>query len=262
MTWIRPSSERLPQPAVVVGRFERRVHLHERAEPGVVVDVEEQMVRAGFGRDQAAMIGQQVRFVAGRNVQHVKAVLVPHGQVDRPPRGDDRGRVVANRGCDRRRWSCPARRAAFARTVASSSQWAQIGSVVSAKIASRAAWSSTSRSPVLEPMKILMPGVRVACLQLGQVVRRRADVKAVIHQALARRPGRASRRSRSCGGRRRHRCWASPGTSSRPLWRRPAWPCADPPCASAPARGNGPGRRSRRASRCSPRADTTSSAAV
>ena len=88
--------QRLPQPAVVVGRFQRRVHLHERAQAGVVVDVEEQVMRADFGRDQAAMIGEQIGFVAGRNVQHVKAVLVPEGQVDRPPRGDDRRGVVAN----------------------------------------------------------------------------------------------------------------------------------------------------------------------
>ena len=52
--------------------------------------------------------------------------------------------------------------ARLARTVASSSQWAVIGRVVSAKIASSASWSSTSMFPVLDPMKILMPGVRVA----------------------------------------------------------------------------------------------------
>ena len=32
----------LPEPAVVVGRLQRRIHLHERAEPGVVVGVEQQ----------------------------------------------------------------------------------------------------------------------------------------------------------------------------------------------------------------------------
>ena len=53
-------------------------------------------MRAGFGGDQAAMIGQQLRFGAGRNVQHMKAVLVPKRQIDRPPRGDERRRVVAN----------------------------------------------------------------------------------------------------------------------------------------------------------------------
>ena len=68
--------ERAPaRAAVVVGRLERRIHLDERAEPGVVVDVEQQMMRAGLGGDEAAMIGKQLGFGAGRNVQHVEAVV-------------------------------------------------------------------------------------------------------------------------------------------------------------------------------------------
>ena len=86
----------LPQSLVVVARFQRRIHLHERAEPRVVVDVEQQMMRARFAGDEAAMIGQQLRLGAGRNVQHVKAMMMPVGEIDGPPRGDDRRLVIAN----------------------------------------------------------------------------------------------------------------------------------------------------------------------
>ena len=54
------------------------------------------MMRAGFGRDQIAMIGQQLRFRARRNVQHVEAMLVSMGEIDRAARGDQRGGVVAD----------------------------------------------------------------------------------------------------------------------------------------------------------------------
>ncbi len=54
-------------------------------------------------------------------------------------------------------------------------------------------------------MKILMPGVRVAVLQFGDVVRRGADVEAVIDEATSRRRGPAFRRSRCLRRRRRDR---------------------------------------------------------
>ena len=48
----------------------------------------------------------------------------------------------------------------FAFTVASSSQWAAMGSVVRAKTASSRSGSSSSMFPVLDPRKTLIPGVR------------------------------------------------------------------------------------------------------
>ena len=55
-------------------------------------------MRAGFGGDQAAVVGEQLGFGAGRDVQHVEAMVVAVGQIDRAARGDEGGRVVANAG--------------------------------------------------------------------------------------------------------------------------------------------------------------------
>ena len=88
--------QRLPELLRVVRRLERRIHLDQRTEPSVVVDVEEQMMRTDLGGDQVVMVGQQCRFGAGRDMQHVEPMLVPHGQIDRPTRGDQRGLVIAD----------------------------------------------------------------------------------------------------------------------------------------------------------------------
>ena len=56
----------------------------------------------------------------------------------------------------------PSRAAALARTSVSSSQWAAMGRQVWAKISSSASCSSTNRSPVDDPMKILIPQARVS----------------------------------------------------------------------------------------------------
>ena len=55
-------------------------------------------MRAGFGGDEIAVVGQQLRLRAGGDVQHVEAVLVPVGQIDRPAGGDEGGLVVADAG--------------------------------------------------------------------------------------------------------------------------------------------------------------------
>ena len=41
------------------------------------------------------MIAQQLRLGRGRNVQHVKSMVVSMCQIDRSSRGDDRRRVIA-----------------------------------------------------------------------------------------------------------------------------------------------------------------------
>ena len=88
----------LPKSLVVGGSFDRRVHLDQRAQAIVVVDVEEQMVRADFGSDRGTGGGDQVDFVSGGNVQDVKVVVVAIGKVDGSFGGDDRGVVVADFG--------------------------------------------------------------------------------------------------------------------------------------------------------------------
>jgi hypothetical protein len=42
------------------------------------------------------MLGQQIGFVAGRDVQHVKAVLVPPREIHRAPGRNDRSGMIAN----------------------------------------------------------------------------------------------------------------------------------------------------------------------
>ena len=54
-----------PDRAGIVGRLHRRVHLHERAEPGVVVGGEQEVVGAGLGREQVARVVCGGRGVAG-----------------------------------------------------------------------------------------------------------------------------------------------------------------------------------------------------
>ena len=70
--------------SIVVGRLQRGIHLDQRPQPRVVVDVEQQVMRTRLGGDQPLMVAQQIRLVARRNMQHVETVFVP-----RPP---DRGR--------------------------------------------------------------------------------------------------------------------------------------------------------------------------
>ena len=192
MTCSRPSASARQSWALSSARLQRRIHLHERAETGVVVDTEQQVMRAGFAGNETTVIGQQFGFRAGGNVQHVKPVPMAMCQIDCPPRGDKGGLVVADSGVIGNVPSpAPPRDgegswilAMLARTVVSSSQCAAIGSVVSAKMRSRASCSSTSKSPVLEPMKILMPGVRWACCSSSRLSAVGADVKAVIDERL------------------------------------------------------------------------------
>src|SRR3972149_6733409 len=91
-------AECLPELPVVVGRLERRIHLHQRTQSSIVVDVEEQMMRAGFGGDEVAVIGKELGFRAGGNVQHVEAMLVPVGKINRAARGNEGGLVIADAG--------------------------------------------------------------------------------------------------------------------------------------------------------------------
>ena len=46
----RAVKQRLPELLIVVPGFDRRVHFHERPQPLVVIDIEEQMVRTNFRR--------------------------------------------------------------------------------------------------------------------------------------------------------------------------------------------------------------------
>ena len=69
----------LPQLLVVFLQLDRRVHLDARAEPGIIVDVEKQMMWADFGGDQVPMVVEQFQFRAGRDVQHMEAVPVSPG---------------------------------------------------------------------------------------------------------------------------------------------------------------------------------------
>ena len=177
----------------------------------------------------------------------MKAMLVPLGQIDRPPRGDDRGRVIANPRCDRRRRSCPRSRSRCARTVASSSQWAQIGSVVSAKMRFERRLlvdeqiARAGADEDLDPRRARrLVSARPRCAASRRCRSRNSP-------GTCRRPGRASLRAAACvivagiGVGHLQKCRDAAFRAG------PRGACADPPCASAPARGSGPGRRSRRA---------------
>jgi hypothetical protein len=74
----------------------RWIHLNQRTQPGIVVDTEQQVVGAGFGRDQRAVIGKQYRFGGGRQMEHVKTMLMPECQVDSAPRGNERCCVISD----------------------------------------------------------------------------------------------------------------------------------------------------------------------
>ena len=81
---------------ISVRRFQRGIHLHQRAQPSVVADVEEQMMRADLGRDEVVVVGQQIGLVPRRDVEHVKSMPVFDGEPGGPPRGDDGRLMIAN----------------------------------------------------------------------------------------------------------------------------------------------------------------------
>ncbi len=60
--------EGLPQSLVVRRSFQRGIHLGERAQSPVISDIQQQMMRAGFGGDQTGVIGEQLCFLSRRNV--------------------------------------------------------------------------------------------------------------------------------------------------------------------------------------------------
>ena len=141
-------------------------------------------MRAGFAGDQAAMIGEQLGFGAGRNVQHVEAVAVPVGEIDRAARGDERGRVVANSRVvgDVVRAGEPRRVGADGRFVFAmggdrqrrlGEDSFQCGLLVDEQIARAGADED------------LDAGRAVGVLQLVEIVGRRADVEAVIDERFA-----------------------------------------------------------------------------
>ena len=96
-----------------------------------------------------------------RDVQQMESVSVSSGQIDGPKLHSwpPPPFLILE-------WSemnrPPSRAAALARTSVSSSQWAAMGRQVWAKISSSASCSSTNRSPVEDPMKILIPQARAS----------------------------------------------------------------------------------------------------
>src|SRR6185503_10429158 len=78
--------------------LKRWVHLDERSKAGVVVDAEKQMVGAGFAGDQPAVVGEQLGFGAGGDVEDVESVTVAKGKVNGSAGGDECGRVIADAG--------------------------------------------------------------------------------------------------------------------------------------------------------------------
>ena len=68
-----PIQQCLPEFLIVGSGFDRRIHFDERTESLVIVDIEKQMMRTDFRRDQIASRRYQLDFVGCRDVQHVKA---------------------------------------------------------------------------------------------------------------------------------------------------------------------------------------------
>ena len=66
-----------PERLAVGGRLERRVHLGEGAEPAVVGDIEEEVVRADLGRYEVAVLpGEDSRLFRRGDVQDVETAAV------------------------------------------------------------------------------------------------------------------------------------------------------------------------------------------
>ena len=78
-----PRRKCLPQLSRIVRTFYGGVHLYQTTESIVVVGREEQVMRTNLSRDHWPCLSNQ-RYLSGRaDMQHVKAMLVPLGQVDR-----------------------------------------------------------------------------------------------------------------------------------------------------------------------------------
>ena len=75
---LNPSVEQCRKQFRVVGLcLDRRIHLNFGPEPLIIVDVEEQMMGAHFGRQQPTMIGKKCNLISGRNVNNVKSMIMP-----------------------------------------------------------------------------------------------------------------------------------------------------------------------------------------
>ena len=169
---MRSVQQRLPEPAIVRLGLQRRIHLDQRSQPRIVVDVEEQMVRTHFAGDQLVM-HPPADPLRRRSIRAARGIDAGDERPG-PSRAASQSRPPVRRGSANGRPRDPCRHTGPYCGAPSSHLRSAHRSAVSssAKIRSKASWSSTSRSPVLEPMKILMPGVRRAawsCARLSGV---------------------------------------------------------------------------------------------
>ena len=124
----------LPESLIVVRRFDAGVHLNPSPQSGIVVDIEEQMVRTRFRRDPIRTLPQ--KSPPRRRLTH--AIHETDADVGSPNQWPDAWRLPPRGDLESFEWtatSCsPANRWALARTVDSSSQCAVIGNVVCSKM--------------------------------------------------------------------------------------------------------------------------------
>ncbi len=129
------------------------------------------------------MLAQDLRLVGRRNVQHMEAVIVADREIDRPLRGDRCGGVIANAAVVGEGLSAfqPSGVRADGRFVFAmgGDRQRRLG-----EDAFQGRLLIDEQIPRAGADEDLDAGRALRCLQLGDVVGRRPDVEAVVHDAL------------------------------------------------------------------------------